>query len=463
MIRPGQVVILCTLGLLMIGVIMVNSADMAVRTASLESPTIATTTVPMMLASRSMVYMLLALAALLAASLLPVRALAGFAAGERGLRNAQPRPSLERDPRAGLWGLTIGALALVAFCALVYVPGIGREVNGSHRWVTVPGMGEQGFQPSEVAKWGLVIIMAWYCTRRAAVLGSFWLGLAPALVAIGLVAGFIVLEDLGTGALIAGVAALVLLAAGAKLWHFLVLAPIPLGAIVLAITTSDYRTARILAFLNPYNDPEGIGYHAIQSMVAIANGEGFGRGLGFGIQKLGYLPEDRTDFIFAILCEEMGIPGAAMVAVLYATLVFAGVRIALRERSSLLRLACLGVIATVGLQALINIAVVTAMAPTKGIALPLISSGGTGWVLTAFCLGLLVAVDRTQHHATPVPDAGSPQASSPTSQPAALAPALSSAMIEAKPAPQPQHSAQPPSIADALDGPGAPSIRPNPA
>jgi cell division protein FtsW len=170
--------------------------------------------------------------------------------------------------------------------------------------------------------------------------------------------------------------------------------PIAAAGVVYAILTSEYRVKRILAFIDPYADPQGIGYHTIQSLVAVAGGEGFGRGLGHGLQKFGYLPEDRTDFLFAIICEELGIAGAGLVITLFLTLLFAGITIAARERSPMLRLFTLGVIATVCLQAIINLAVVTGLAPTKGIALPLLSSGGTGWILTAFSLGLLIAIDR---------------------------------------------------------------------
>ena len=394
MLRAGHVVILCVLALLMMGVIMVASADMVVRSVDADSPIAAPVTVADMLSSRNMVYFVLAAAAMLASSTLPVRKLAAFA--EHGLTGAG-------TPRSGLLGLGLGVFCIVAMCALVYVPGLSREVNGSRRWIQLPIGGEAtSVQPSELAKWGLVGLMAWYCARRERMLGSFWLGLVPALAGAGLVAGFIVLEDLGTGALIAMAAAIMLLAAGAKWWHFAALSPAPIAGFVLAITTSDYRTARIMAFVDPYKDPEGIGYHTVQSLIGVAGGGGFGRGLGFGMQKLGYLPEDRTDFVFAVLCEELGIPGAAVVVALFATLIWAGFVIMRRENSTLLRLMCLGIIATVGLQATINIAVVTAMAPTKGIALPLISAGGTGWILTAFSLGLLVGIERTQGVGSPI-------------------------------------------------------------
>jgi cell division protein FtsW len=151
---------------------------------------------------------------------------------------------------------------------------------------------------------------------------------------------------------------------------------------------------RVKAFFDPYQDPQGIGYHILQSMGAISGGGFAGRGLGNSIQKFGYLPEDTTDFIFAIICEEMGVVGAAVVISLYACLLWCGFSIVRRVEHPFQRLLGLGILLAVGLQAFINIAVVTGSAPTKGIALPLLSSGGTGWVLTAFCVGLVISMDR---------------------------------------------------------------------
>ena len=384
MLRPGQVIALCVFALLTIGVVMVNSAGMAVAPvdSSLDSvPSVSTRSI---LLSRSTVYMGLAILAMGVGSMLPVRRAAAVLAGGR-------------NGREGLAPLMVGAGALVVVCALVYVPGLSREVNGSNRWLRLPGLGtELSLQPSELAKWGLVVVIAWYGAARARVLHEFWAGLVPALLAVGAVAGFIIVEDLGTGTLIAAVACLMLLAAGARVWHFAMFVPLAVLGLVGAILTSPYRVKRILAFIDPYADPQGIGYHAIQSLVAIAGGKGFGRGLGHGLQKFNYLPEDTTDFIFAIICEELGIAGAAVVIGLFGALLWAGFVVMRRESDAMLRLVALGVVGTVALQAIINLAVVTALAPTKGIALPLLSSGGTGWILTAFSMGLLVAIDRTQ-------------------------------------------------------------------
>jgi len=164
--------------------------------------------------------------------------------------------------------------------------------------------------------------------------------------------------------------------------------------VVAAIVQEPYRLQRLTAFLDPWADMKGAGYHPIQSMLALAHGNVTGTGLGQGVQKFGYLPEDTTDFIFAVICEEMGFAGAALVIALYLTILWTGLGILRDCRDVFGRLVALGVMLTLGIQAAINLAVVTVMLPTKGIALPLVSAGGTGWVLTAFSLGLLAALDN---------------------------------------------------------------------
>jgi len=223
------------------------------------------------------------------------------------------------------------------------------------------------------------------------------------------------IEDLGTGVLVVGVAVLLLAAGGVRIAHLMLLVPAGLAAVTVAIIESPYRVRRLLAWQDPFADPQGIGYHIIQSLSAIAGGGVSGRGLGQGIQKFGYLPEGTTDFIFANICEELGLAGAVLVVGLFAALLWSGLQIITassegRSASPGLRLFGFGVVMTVGLQALMNLLVVTGLAPTKGIALPLVSHGGTGWVLTAFSLGLLASIDRSrrataQESSTSAPDA----------------------------------------------------------
>lgn len=388
--RPGHVIAACAIALLALGVVMVNSAGMRVSMVNAGQPVHAGVTAETIVLSRSTAYMALALVGLGIGAFAPVRrwSLNGF--GVLGT---------PRDGGEARAILLIGTLVLVGMCGLVYLPAISRGINGSHRWIQikVPGLGDAlSMQPSEIAKWAFIPLLAWYAASIGPRIRGFFTGLIPALVCVGVLSAFLVIEDLGTAALIAMVAGLVMLASGARLWHFLMFVPVGLAGVVGAVITNPYRINRIAAFVDPYQDPEGIGYHIIQSLIAIANGGGFGRGLGNSLQKFGYLPEQETDFLFSIICEELGIAGAALVLGLFLIMTLTGIGIARRERDPLLKLWALGVVATIGLQALINLMVVTGMAPTKGIALPLLSSGGTGWILTAASLGVLIAIDRTQ-------------------------------------------------------------------
>jgi cell division protein FtsW len=399
MLRPGQIVFLCALALLAIGVVMVNSAGMSIdpvtATPGLEPPPAPSdagvshlfTTI---LLSRATTYMGLAVCAMAAASLFPVGRLAG-------LRESSPGS----HARLSLTILGVGCPILLAVLMTAYVPGLSHASHGSHRWITLPGLRSLSIQPSEFVKWGLVVIVAAYGACRASLMPGFRRGLAPGLIAAGLVAGAVAKDDLGTGILIAAVACVVLLAAGARLLHFLMFIPPAIAALMALVVASPYRFVRIETFVNPYLQPQKAGYHMIQSMLAIAGGEGTGRGLGYGLQKFGYLPEDTTDFLFSIICEELGIAGAALVIGLYLILLWAGLAIVRNQKVLVLKLIGTGVLATIGLQALINLIVVTGLGPTKGIALPLISFGGTGWILTAASLGLLVAMDEPAEERAP--------------------------------------------------------------
>lgn len=394
MLRSGQIITLCALALLTLGVVMVNSALMTVAPVDGNGNQLPGVTAESILTSRSTLYLALALAALALCAMLPVRQLSRLAAS-LGARDNTPTETTTREdhPRAVLLPLALGVFVLLAILSTVYLPGVGHSANGSARWVRLGGL---SIQPSELVKWGMIALFAWYGTVRAPLLPHFWNGLLPALLALGIVCVAIVKEDLGTGVLIAAACGLMLLAAGARLWHLALFVPVGIAGVVTAIVISPYRVRRIMAFIDPFQDAQDTGYHVIQSMAAIAGGGGTGRGLGHGFQKFGYLPEDHTDFLFAIVCEELGVAGAMLVITLYLLLIFTGLSIVRRESDRLLKLLGFGIMATIGIQAMINLFVVTGMAPTKGIALPLMSSGGTGWILTAACLGLLAAMDRTQ-------------------------------------------------------------------
>lgn len=364
MVRAGHALVLIVTALLMIGVVMVNSAGLTIdanRAIDLQS----------VLLGRPSILAMLALLALAIGAVVPVR----WFCEPRGWANPVP------------W--------LIALCfallLLVHVPGLGREVNGATRWLNLAGF---SFQPSEVAKWCMPIVLAWFVVRRGRDMSNFPRGFVPPMILILLICALIAKEDLGTAVLIGLVGVIMLLSAGAKLWHAALLMPLAGAGMIAALIVSPYRVDRLRAFLDPYADSQGIGYHMIQSMAAVSGGGLAGRGLGNSIQKFGYLPEDTTDFIFAIICEELGVAGAVVVVFLYLALLLCGLLVIRHARGPFERMLGFGIVLTIGLQAAINMAVVTGAAPTKGIALPLLSSGGTGWVLTAFCVGLLISMDR---------------------------------------------------------------------
>jgi len=300
--------------------------------------------------------------------------------------------------RGPLWRSPIVWLVIVAAvsCAAVLVPGIGREMNGARRWIS---LGVTQFQPSEVGKWSLVIFLAYFISQRKVELDRFWRGFVPTLAPVCVIALLIVIQDFGTAALIGLCTVAILLAGRAKLWHLLLAAAPGLAAAAWFVMHKAYRMKRMTAFMDPYADPQGRGYHMIQSLLSFSTGGIFGRGLGNGIQKLGYLPEDTTDFIFAVICEEMGLFGAALTIALYLGILYVAWQVMKQSRDSFGRLLGFGIGAMIGLQALINIAVATVSVPTKGLSLPLISAGGTGLIITCGALGLLHSVARHRHDA----------------------------------------------------------------
>ena len=373
MIRPGQALLLIVTGLLVLGAIAVHSAGLSVGREQAA-------TLPGLLLNRTTVLAILALLALLCGMHAPIGRL-------------QP-PKLRWIPTSLL---VISVLLLV----VVQIPGVGREVHGARRWIDI---GPIGFQPSEVAKWSLVLFLAWHVVARADRIGEFRKGFLPGAMIVLVIGMLIGIEDLGTALVIVVVGMVMLVAGGCRLSHALMPLPVAGAAIVAALFASPYRLDRLRAFLDPYADPEGIGYHVLQSMSAISGGGLAGRGLGNGVQKFGYLPEDTTDFLFAVICEELGLAGCLLVVALYMGLLLAGLRILLNTTQPFHRLLAFGILLMITVQALVNLVVVTGMAPTKGIALPLLSSGGTGWLLMGFAIGLLAAIDRVSRQQRPEPE-----------------------------------------------------------
>ncbi|GAB4196244.1 MAG: stage V sporulation protein E [Phycisphaeraceae bacterium] len=377
MLRSSHILQLAVVALLGLAVLMVNSAGARVGAESLHDAGLAPGVLDV-LTGRATIYAVLAVAVMLLASRINVRQL--FAV--RGWTNP-------------LSVVVVGALVLAA---LTLVPGMGRSVNGASRWLYLgPRSWGLSFQPSELVKWVMVIAIAWWCARRRGLMHRFRYGLVPPILLIALACVIVVIEDLGTAALIGLVACCMLIAGGARIRHLLMVVPIGMVGLIAALLHSPYRIRRLTAFLDPWADPAGSGYHPIQSMLAVSQGGLAGRGLGNGIQKFGYLPEDTTDFIFAVICEELGFMGAVLVVSLFLVILWVGLEIVKDCKDTFGRLVGLGVLLTIGLQAAINIAVVVAVVPTKGIALPLVSAGGTGWIMTAFALGLVAALDNANY------------------------------------------------------------------
>ena len=278
----------------------------------------------------------------------------------------------------------------VICCAIVLVPHIGREVNGARRWIA---LGPIQLQASEAGKWACVVFFSWLLTFRPIDIRRFF-GFLLCLIPLAVVCLLVVKEDFGTAALIGLCVIAMMLAGRAKIWHLAIIFPPLMAAGYWFIRHKDYRWRRVIAFIDPFAAPQDEGYHLIQSLLAFTSGGIMGKGLGNGIQKLGYLPEDTTDFIFAIICEELGLFGAMLTVALYLGLVWSCWQIIRQTRDTFGQILVFGVGAMIGMQAMMNIAVASVSVPPKGIALPLVSFGGSGLVITCAALGLVYSVAR---------------------------------------------------------------------
>lgn len=288
---------------------------------------------------------------------------------------------------AGL--ILIGVLALLA---LVLVPGIGKEMGGSRRWID---LGPAHVQPSELSKIAMIFFLSRFFAERRDSLKSFFLGLMPPLMLITVIFGLIMLEpDLGTATTAVGTGLVLVFVAGARLSHLIGLATLGLPAFIAVMMLEPYRRRRFLAFLHPWDDPLGSGFHIIQSLLALGSGGLFGLGLGRSRQKFLYLPAQHTDFIFAIIGEELGLIGALAVVFLFFLLAWRGFRVALAAPDAFGSYLAVGITTMIILQAVINIGVVTGTFPITGITLPLISFGGSSLVMTMGALGILLNVSK---------------------------------------------------------------------
>jgi cell division protein FtsW len=266
------------------------------------------------------------------------------------------------------------------------------RAHGTHRWFR---LGPVSLQPSELAKPALILFLAFFLENKTTAMDDARNTLLPAVAPTAAFLALIVFQpDLGTAIACAGITACVLFVAGVRLRYFgyaFVAALLPLYFLIFHVT---YRRDRILAFLNPYADPKGFGFHIIQSLIAVATGGVTGLGLMEGKQKLFYLPEPHTDFIFAVTAEELGLVGALTVVILFAIFLWRGTRASLRTQDNFGRFLAVGITSMIVLQAFINISVVLGLMPTKGIPLPFVSYGGSSLFVTLMCVGVLLNITK---------------------------------------------------------------------
>ncbi|MHC5199327.1 MAG: FtsW/RodA/SpoVE family cell cycle protein [Planctomycetota bacterium] len=282
-------------------------------------------------------------------------------------------------------------LSIITLGLLIAVLIWGVERNQSKRWLDLaPGSVYVSFQPSELAKWVMILFLAAYLERHADSMGQFWRRFVPVCLTAGCVVGLVIIEDFGTAAFIIMMTFIMLLLGGVRLLYLLPPIPVVLGGLTAAILSSPTRINRITSFL----DPSQMKYQARQSLIAISTGGLLGKGLGEGVIKYDHLPEDTTDFIFSIIAEEMGLAACAFVIVLFLIFAVVGAVIVLRCRDRLGRLIAAGIVMAITIQAAVNIGVVTVVLPTKGIPLPFISAGGTSMLLSAAAVGILLNIAR---------------------------------------------------------------------
>jgi cell division protein FtsW len=289
-----------------------------------------------------------------------------------------------------LWSaLGIVALALIAVL-------FGPRINGARRWFGVAGV---GVQPSELAKIVVIFFVAAVLERRMDRIDEVRYSLLPIGLVVGLIVALVLLQpDLGTALSILLIAAAMVFVAGIHYSYIVGLVLVTLPAAYIVLMSAEYRRRRIAIFLNPWEDPLGDGFQVIQSLIAVGTGGIFGRGLMAGVQKLFYLPYPETDFIYAVIAEELGLLGATIVLVCFGVIAWRGLRAAMRAPDRFGAFLAVGLTAMVSIQAFFNISVVLGLLPTKGIPLPFVSFGGSSLLISMIGMGILLNI--SQHGST---------------------------------------------------------------
>jgi cell division protein FtsW len=284
----------------------------------------------------------------------------------------------------------VGILLSIALLVLVLV--FGQETNGAKRWIVIGG---QSIQPSEIAKFSMMLYMCAFMAKKHAVMQSFSKGMLPMLLVIGVICGLVMLQPNMSMAVIMGLMGYALLfIGGCDTKQMLLLAVVFAALFALLAVIEPYRMARLTSFVNPWEDALGDGYQLIQSYYALGSGGLFGVGLNNSHQKLLYMTYGESDFIFAIVCEELGLIGGLAVLAAYGFIVYRGIRIALLCRDRFGSMLAGGITVVFGLQVFVNIGVCTGLLPTTGQALPFISAGGSSMMIFLAAMGVLLSISR---------------------------------------------------------------------
>ena len=291
------------------------------------------------------------------------------------------------------WIILLSAIVLLL---MIYIPGLGKKVNNASRWLRFAGL---SFQPSEFTKFAVIIFLADRLAKNRRHVDQFTRGVLFPLIVVMIPVFLIVIEpDLGTPMVILATTVAIFFVAGTKLIYLLFLFIASIPAIILLVVKFPYRMRRLLSFINPDSDPLGAGFQIRQSLIAMGSGQVNGLGLGKSIQKMHYLPEAHTDFVFAIIGEELGFVGAGMLIILFMLFIYITYKLTQQITDMFGHLVAVGIMTILSLQIIVNICVVIALLPTKGLALPFISYGGSSMVVTLMACGLLINIVYNQKH-----------------------------------------------------------------
>lgn len=285
-------------------------------------------------------------------------------------------------------------IVCLVLLVLVLIPSIGKASFGARRWFKI---GPFSFQPSELTKLIIIVYMADFLSRKGKLVQDFFKGFIPMMMVLGVACVLVVKQpDLGNTVLLGAIVLTMMLVAGANLMHLALLIVATLPVLYVLVFRVTYRLNRIIAFLDPWQDSQGVGFQLSQSQIALGSGGWTGVGLGKSVQKLFYLPAAHTDFILSIVGEELGFLGTSFVIVLFIVFIWQGVRIAKRTVNPFGYFLCVGIMAMLSFQAVVNVGVSIGAFPTKGLPLPFISYGGSALVFNMMAVALLLNVSRTE-------------------------------------------------------------------